>query len=49
MESILEKVERITLIIDDINLEKTFEDYYNDDIIDLRPGLKFTKEVFEII
>ncbi|CAG8571413.1 6995_t:CDS:2 [Ambispora leptoticha] len=49
-ESMIGKVERTTLIVDDVDLdlEKTFEDYHNDlchsDIMDLRPGSKFTKK-----
>ncbi|CAG8551246.1 14946_t:CDS:10 [Cetraspora pellucida] len=54
-ESMIGKVERTALIIDDVNLEETFECYCNecenifDDIMDLRPGSKFTEKISEAI
>ncbi|CAG8744485.1 318_t:CDS:10, partial [Racocetra persica] len=54
-ESMIGKVERTALIIDDVNLEETFEHYCNecenifDDVMDLRPGSKFTEKISETI
>ncbi|RGB21877.1 hypothetical protein C1646_95905 [Rhizophagus diaphanus] len=58
-ESMVGKVERTALIIDDVNLEETFEDYCNEcdnifdlchsDIMDLRPASKFTEKIPEAI
>ncbi|RHZ64647.1 hypothetical protein Glove_321g21 [Diversispora epigaea] len=58
-ESLIGKVERIALIVDDFDLEKAFEDYCNEcenifdlcysDIMDLRPTSKFTTKIPESV
>ncbi|CAG8438370.1 14008_t:CDS:10 [Ambispora leptoticha] len=52
-ESMVGKVERTPLIVDDIDLEKIFKDYCDecrnnfDDIMDMRPTSRFTDEISE--
>ncbi|CAB4399729.1 unnamed protein product [Rhizophagus irregularis] len=58
-ESMIGKVERTALMVDDVNLEETFGDYCNEcdnifdlchsDIMDLRPASKFTEKIPEVI
>ncbi|CAG8615648.1 3176_t:CDS:2, partial [Diversispora eburnea] len=58
-ESMVGKVERTALIVENVDLEKIFEDYRNvcendfdlclSDIMDLRPASKFTEKISETV